>query len=806
MIYKDKTKEELTQALLKLQLEYDSLKSFYDKDKAEYNKAADTVVNSSDLLNNLACLVPGVIYQYRLYPDGRSAFPYSSPGMNEIYEVTPEEVQEDATPVFGRLHPDDYDHVYNSIQESARTLQIFYCEFRVVLPRKGLAWRWSQAHPERMADGSTLWHGIIVDITERKKSEEILEETIAELKKNQRITHVGNWKLDLLTNTFTASEEGLRLFGFPLGSHPKFQQVTDCIHPEDLGMVLERLEQSLRMRENNSIEFRIFNNETGNLKNILSIGEIQYGSNGEPISVTGTHQDITDLKQAENELREINVSIKREKQEKEAIINSTNDLIWSVDRNFKLITANEAFLNTTKTFLSAIYHNGDDVPDKNLFSSETISYWRDLYEEALNGQTIHKEFYTPATPNSACSWLEINLNPIFLESEIIGVACFGNNITFNKKAESKVKLLNRAIEQNPVTVVITDIDGNIEYVNPKFTEVTGYTIDEVKGKNPRILQSGKHTKEFYTVLWDTILAGKEWSGEFQNKKKNGDTYWESALISSILNSQGEISNFVGVKEDITEKKKMVEDLIIAKEKAEESDKLKTAFLNNISHEIRTPFNGILGFLSMLQNNNLTNIERNEYFSIINTSSNRLMDTINNIVEISQIQAGQMKQTSSDTNINKMSGDLYNRFKVEAEIKGLGLTLNNNLPKNFESVFTDQIKLNTILSNLFDNAIKFTKHGSIEFEIYKMDDYLQFSVKDTGIGIPDFKKRTIFDRFIQVDVSKTRQFEGLGLGLSISKAFAEMLGGKIWVESKEGKGSIFYLSIPLKNAKGLSNGF
>ena len=134
-------------------------------------------MKSHDLLSNLARLVPGVIYQYRLYPDGRSAFPYASPGMTDIYEFTPDEVKEDATPVYGRLHPEDYDHVVNAIQESARTLQTFYCEFRVLLPRQGLRWRWSQAHPERMTDGSILWHGIISDITDRKQAQEAIAQS-----------------------------------------------------------------------------------------------------------------------------------------------------------------------------------------------------------------------------------------------------------------------------------------------------------------------------------------------------------------------------------------------------------------------------------------------------------------------------------------------------------------------------------------------------------------------------------------------------------------------------------------------------
>jgi PAS domain S-box-containing protein len=147
------------------------------QDITERKLAEAELVSSHDLLLNLARLVPGVVYQYRLYPDGRSAFPYASPGMNGIYEVTPAEVREDATAVFGRLHPDDRDRVAEAIQESARTLDEFYCEFRVVLPRQGLRWRWSQAHPERTEDGGTLWHGIISDITERKVAEDALRES-----------------------------------------------------------------------------------------------------------------------------------------------------------------------------------------------------------------------------------------------------------------------------------------------------------------------------------------------------------------------------------------------------------------------------------------------------------------------------------------------------------------------------------------------------------------------------------------------------------------------------------------------------
>ncbi len=384
------------------------------------------------------------------------------------------------------------------------------------------------------------------------------------------------------------------------------------------------------------------------------------------------------------------------------------------------------------------------------------------------------------------------------------------DITGRKQTEEQLKLLSRAIEQSPVSVVITDKSGDIEYVNPKFTEVTGYTLKEVKGNNPRILQSGRQTNEFYKELWDTILAGKEWNGEFQNKKKTGESYWESAVISSILDKEGRISYFIAVKEDITEKKKMVADLIKAKERAEESDNLKTAFLNNISHEIRTPFNGILGFLPLLQSNDLTSFDRDEFMSMINKSAYRLMNTINDIVEISQIQTGQIMPTKSEINLQNMPDELFYHFKTDAERKGLKFTVRNHLPDNLERISTDNRKLNSILSILIGNAIKFTKTGFIELSIELVDkacrddacivSAIQFSVKDTGIGIPHDKHLAIFDLFMQVDGSSTRQFEGSGLGLAIASAYVKMLGGEIWVKSnEEGKagetGSTFYFTIP-----------
>jgi len=363
-----------------------------------------------------------------------------------------------------------------------------------------------------------------------------------------------------------------------------------------------------------------------------------------------------------------------------------------------------------------------------------------------------------------------------------------------RKAENQIRKLSRAIEQSPHSIVITDTNYIIEYANPSVFKLTGYSKEEVIGRPAKLFDAGIPDNIYRNII-EAISSGKEWQGELPNKKKNGELYWTLAKISPIFNDDGVIINFLAIIEDISERKKLTSELLKAKEKAEESDRLKTAFLNNISHEIRTPFNGLLGFLSIIQDIDTTSSERDQYIGIINQSAERLMNTINGIVEISQIQTAQAQLTISETNISELTDKLYTSFYPEASKKKIKLIINNGLSKTTDSVFTDSQKLKSILSNLLSNAIKFTKAGTIELSIQYNEDRLKFSVKDTGVGIPENKQQTIFERFMQVDVSDTRLFEGAGLGLSISKAYVEMLGGKIWVESEIDKGSIFYFTIP-----------
>ena len=275
---------------------------------------------------------------------------------------------------------------------------------------------------------------------------------------------------------------------------------------------------------------------------------------------------------------------------------------------------------------------------------------------------------------------------------------------------------------------------------------------------------------------------------------DGNDKWFKIKVAPVV-IEDELVALKGVQIDITELKKIEFEIIKAKEKAEESDRLKSTFLANMSHEIRTPMNGILGFAQLLKEPKLSKKEQQEYLNIIDKSGKRMLNIINDIVSISKIESGQMEVAVSETNINEQIEYIYNVFQPEVERKRLQLIIHSLLPSKEAIIKSDREKLFAILTNLVNNAIKYTQTGSIEIGVERKGDFLEFFVKDTGKGISENQWEIIFERFRQANDLIIQPYEGAGLGLSISKAYIEMLGGKIWVNSEVGKGSTFYFTIP-----------
>jgi PAS domain S-box-containing protein len=362
-----------------------------------------------------------------------------------------------------------------------------------------------------------------------------------------------------------------------------------------------------------------------------------------------------------------------------------------------------------------------------------------------------------------------------------------------EKNQIHLQKLSRAVENSPATIVITSREGLIEYVNPKFTEITGYLPEEAIGQNPRILKAPDKPPELYRELWDTILAGNEWHGDFCNKKKNGVLYWERASISPIRDEQGTITHFVAIKEDITEQKRIAAELLAAQEQALAASRAKSQFLANMSHEIRTPLNAIIGFSSLCLNTGLMPDQKN-YIGKVHTAGELLLRIINDILDFSKIEAGQLHMEQIPFRLGVMLDNAAGMVQQKAQDKGLVLLV-TCAPEISSGLIGDPHRLSQVLVNLLNNAVKFTQNGSVTLDITLLEQkddqtHLKFSVRDTGIGITPEQQCRLFQPFSQADGSTTRRFGGTGLGLSISKQLVELMGGEIWCESAAEQGSVF----------------
>ena len=661
-------------------------------------------------------------------------------------------------------------------------------------------------------------------------------------------------------------------------------------------------------------------------------------------------QYISRHKVAEDALRESEENLT-------SIFNNMVDVYYKLDKNGKILAVSPSALKLYKC------DNINEIVGKQASDFVYDPKENELLIEELkkngcvkNYQIRHKQ------KDGNRIFVETNTTALFDDSgNFTGVVGVFRDITERMKGEGELRKLSTAVKQSPSVIAITDLKGNLEYVNPKFSELTGYSFEEAIGQNTRILKSGKQPNELYKELWKTISSGNEWRGELHNKKKNGEFFWEAASISPIFDEQGRKTNYIKVAEDIThrkraeqiqkvlynisnavittdnlekligriqqelgtiidttnfyialydrktdtlslpyysdekdkftsvpagktltkyvietkkpllanielkkrfvdeglleyvgslskiwlgaplkiegqvtgvlavqsytdenaydgsdmemlefvsdqvsisiDRKKAEQDLIATFKRAEESDRLKTVFLQNISHEIRTPMSGILGFIDLLSEPELSGEKQKEYVDVIKISSDRMLSTVNDLIDISIIESGQAKVFNAETNINQQTENLFACFKQKAANKGIKFLIKNTLPEPEANIVTDSDKFYSILSYLVKNAIKFTSEGYVEFGYNLKSDRgvaeLEFFVKDTGVGIPKDRQQAIFDRFVQADLNLARRFEGAGLGLSISKAYVEMLGGKIWVESEEGAGSQFYFTIPYK---------
>jgi len=471
----------------------------------------------------------------------------------------------------------------------------------------------------------------------------------------------------------------------------------------------------------------------------------------------------------------------------------TEKLKKIIDKCFKTGKSHQQEFEYCKGWISIVFTPIIDRHYVNIYGID-VSVLKQIEKELRDHQEHLDELVMKRTDSLEQSTLQLkNKNKILKNAE---KELKKSNFEL-KQSLDEVKKLYRAVEQSPASVVITNKKGIIEYVNPKFSEVTGYSFEEAIGNNPSILKSGDLPKSFYKNLWATILSGKIWKGDFINITKNGNEYWEHASISPILDDNGKITHFVAVKEDVSLRKKMEEDLIKAKLNAEAANQAKSDFLAIMSHEIRTPLNAIIGMSYLLVETGL-NKKQQEYISRIQFAGKTLLKIINDILDFSKIEAGKLELDFVTFQIDELINNVYSIISFNAHDKGINILLNydNKIPLN---LIGDSFRLSQVLINLASNAVKFSDKGDVEItvqskEINKENVKVKFSVKDTGIGLSDDQIKKLFNPFTQANTSTTRQYGGTGLGLAICKRLVEAMGGNLNVKSKLGHGSIFYFTI------------
>ncbi|MEN6326481.1 MAG: ATP-binding protein, partial [Syntrophomonas sp.] len=375
--------------------------------------------------------------------------------------------------------------------------------------------------------------------------------------------------------------------------------------------------------------------------------------------------------------------------------------------------------------------------------------------------------------------------------------------TIEKAIESKrndelITKLSRALEQSPGFIIITDVNRQIEYVNPKFIEVTGYSGQDVSGQDLSTFLAGEDSCHLFEEAWLNVKEGREWKGELCSKKKNGECYWEIVSISVIRNKEGYVSNYLKVGEDITNRKKAEGVLEQARQTAEAANQAKSEFLANMSHEIRTPLNGIIGMTELLLETPLDDFQT-EYANIIMDSARDLLLVISDILDFSKIEAKLTTVENSDFELVPLIKSLTRILSPQAAKKRLlfRTLIDHEIPITLNG---DPLRLRQILLNLINNAIKFTEKGTVTIQasLENRNEYqvmVKFEISDTGIGIATSDQGKLFQPFVQVDCSSTRRFGGTGLGLAICKRLVEVMNGAIGLESTLGEGSKFWFVLP-----------
>ena len=658
--------------------------------------------------------------------------------------------------------------------------------------------------------------GIARDITAARQAQETLRQQGELLAESQRIAHIGSWAADLSIEIIGWTEETYRLYGVsPASFVPTLEAFVQLIYPEDRAAMQAWINACMAGEHPGELEFRAVHAD-GTVRVISGRGELVRDADGRPIRMVGTAQDITARKHEQEALRE-------SEERHRTVLAALDEGVYGMDGEGRCAFVNAAALAmlgyAEEEMLGQNQHElfHHHRPDGRPYPSADCPIFLTAHDGQLRRQV---EWFI--RKDGSFFPVEVTATPMTTDGQQTGAVVSFQDITQRLQAEDQVRKLSLAVEQSPESVVITDLDASIEYVNEAFVRNTGYRRDEVIGQNPRLLQSGKTPTETYCSLWATLSHGQSWKGEFLNRRKDGSEYVEFAIITPIRQPDGGISHYVAVKEDVTEKKRLgaeldrhrhhleemvalrTAELVVAKTQAEAANRAKSAFLANMSHEIRTPMNAIVGLTHLMLRADPTPRQAGR-LAKMDAASRHLLSIINDILDLSKIEAGRMELEQTDFPLGAILDHVHSLLAEQARAKGLTIEVDgDSVPLWLRG---DPTRLRQALLNYAGNALKFTETGFIALRARLLEDdgdklRVRFEVQDTGIGIAPEQLASLFSAFTQADASTTRKYGGTGLGLAITRRLAQLMGGEAGAESVPGQGSTFWFTVRLGRGHGI----
>jgi len=661
------------------------------EDITERKYAEEALAESNERMRTLAQQVPGVIFQYQLFPDGHDAFPFASDHIWDLYEVTPEEIRHDGSKAHSRSHPEDFERVRTSIHESKDHLTTWQCEFRVILPSRGTIWLRGSANPILQPDQSVLWNGYISDITEIKNAEIELALSQEQFALAVWGSNDGIWDWNLATNELYLSAKWKEQLGYRDDELPnEYAMFESRIHPGDKPRVQAQLQRYLKGLDRKfDIEFRL-RHKDGSYRWMRARGEAVRDANGIATRMAGSHTDITESKQAADEMQLLSRQLRE-------VIDLVPAYIFAKDIEGHFLMVNWAMAEVFKLTPEAVVGKTD--PELGTPEEQIAEYAKTEKKVIESGSPLLVPNERILRKDGTLGWFQTVKMPYAHPGcEKPAVLCVATDITERKKTENA--LLNANIEME-----------------------------------------------------------------------------EAMARANQMAMQAEVANVA-----------------------------KSDFLANMSHEIRTPMNGVIGMTSLLIDTPL-NSDQRRYAEIIRSSGDSLLTLLNDILDYSKIEAGKLAVETTDLDLEKTLQEVIDTMGARAQSKNLELTckMEPQVPRHLRG---DPSRLRQVLNNLVGNAIKFTQQGNITIFVSNIpippsaphtphSALLRFSVKDTGIGIPDDKQDLLFNKFSQVDPSTTRKYGGTGLGLAICKQLVELMNGSIGVISAPGVGSDFWFCIPFE---------